>query len=116
VISSFDDALVMLRKYKEEHAPVWFSMAAGGFFLTSNGLVVEVSETSLKLDAGGVESLILWKPFEVGSVEYFEPRAVPPEWLSAFMAHETALESLWRFSSSRPGLAGAVLLLGVLAT
>ena len=110
----------MLSKYEEEQSPVWFSVAAAGVFISGNGFVSKVTDRSVRLDftEGKNGLLILWEMFDVATVEYFEPRDVPREWLSAFMVEDKAeplLEAFWRFGSSREGGATACLLLGVLA-
>lgn len=117
MISSLDESLAMLHKYEEERRPIWFSISVAGVFFVSNGLVSEVSETSLKLapHVGG-EVLILWDIFDVATVEYFEPRDVPREYLSAFMVERDGpLAAFWRITSSREGLGVGCLLLGVFA-
>ena len=112
MISSIEEAIVVLQKYKNEGRTLWFSTSGCGIFCKGGEITVEeVSEFSLRLATPSGAVLVSWDMLDIESVEYFEPRDVPVE----HRGELEFIESLWRFVSRASDVRSrAVLLLTTL--
>ncbi len=96
MISSLEEAIAVLSRYRDEECTVWFSIAACGLFSKGEGIVESVSEVGLDLATPRGAVLVLWGIFEPAEIEYFEPSEIPPEDRPEGLE---IVDSFWRFTS-----------------
>ena len=96
MISSLEEAIAILSKYRDEGCTVWFSISACGLFSKGEGVIESVSEVALHLATSGGAVLVLWGVFEPADIEYFEPSEIPPEDRPEGVE---IIDSFWRFAS-----------------